>query len=155
MCKIGLTLEQTKYVAGCLDRLLADEYVLFTKLFKYHWNIVGPSFGPLHKLFEEQYELLFTVIDDVAERSRALGHKALGTLQEFQAHTRLVEKPGHNPSAEEMIADLVYDHETIICQLRKEIPSIEEINDQGTVDFLSGLVKNHEKMAWLLRAHIQ
>lgn len=154
MANIGISDEHKKTIAAHLDNILSDEYVLFTKLFKYHWNVTGPLFGQLHALFEAQYTVLFKIIDDTAERSRALGHTALGTLHEFHQNTRLKEQPGENPAAEKMIADLVNDHEAIIKHLRSDIDIIEKIGDQGTMDFLTGLMKQHEKMAWLLRAHI-
>ena len=151
---IDLSKEQTEQIARHLNNILSDEYLLFTKLFKYHWNVTGPFFGPLHALFQAQYEELFKVIDETAERARALGEIAFGTLQEFHQHSRLKEHPGTNPKAEEMIADLVHDHEAIIRHLRSDIDVIENLRDEGTVDFLTGLLKQHEKMAWLLRAHL-
>ena len=84
-----------------------------------------------------------------------MGHIAFGTLKEFSQNTRLKESPGENPKAETMIADLVRDHEAIICHLRSDIDIMEQLGDQGTMDFLTGLMQQHEKMAWLLRAHLQ
>mgnify|MGYP002785134441 CR=1 FL=1 len=150
-----LSQENKIQIVEHLNKILSDEYVLFTKLFKYHWNVTGPFFGPLHTLFENQYQALFVIIDEVAERSRALNHVAFGTLKEFCQHTRLQEQPGHNPSSEKMITDLVTDHETIINHLRSDIIIVEKLGDQGTMDFLTELMQKHEKMAWLLRAHLQ
>ena len=47
----------------------------------YHWNVVGPQFNDLHTFFEAQYNALNTVVDDVAERARALDGNAIGTWQ--------------------------------------------------------------------------
>lgn len=152
---IGLSADVTKNVAGHLNRILSDEYVFLTKLLKYHWNITGPYFFPLHKLLDDQYREVFGIIDEVAERTRSIGHIAYGTLQEFAQHTRLKEVPGHHPSALEMVAELVKDHETIIMNLRRDIPLIEDMGDFGTMDFLTGVMEKHEKMAWFLRAHLQ
>lgn len=152
---IGLKPKVTQKVAEHLNRILSDEYVFLTKLLKYHWNITGPNFFPLHKLLDDQYREVFAMVDAIAERTRSIGHIAFGTLQEFSTHTRLKEKPGKNPSAFDMIADLVKDHETIIMHLRKDIPEIEEMTDFGTMDFLTGVMEQHEKMAWFLRAHLQ
>jgi starvation-inducible DNA-binding protein len=152
---IGLSKEQTRKVADRLNVLLSDEYLLFTKLFNYHWNVVGPFFGPLHSLFESQYKQLFITIDEVAERTRMLGHIPYGTLAEFLQHSSIREKAGDLPPAEVMVKNLVDDHETIIRQLRIDIAEIEALGDLGTVDFLSGLLEGHEKMAWFLRAHLE
>jgi starvation-inducible DNA-binding protein len=68
----GLADTQGKGVAQILTDLLADEYVLYTKTRKYHWNGVGPQFNDLHQFFEAQYHELNAIVDDVAERARAL-----------------------------------------------------------------------------------
>jgi starvation-inducible DNA-binding protein len=154
--KIGLSEEQCQGVAQLLNVLLADEYILYTKTRHYHWNVVGPQFHDLHKLFEEQYEKLNGVVDDMAERIRMLGEPAAGTLAEFTQHTRLKEHPGHYPSAHEMLANLQNDHEQIIRQLRSDAETCAgEYQDQGTFDFLIGVMLHHEKMAWMLRAFLE
>jgi starvation-inducible DNA-binding protein len=93
---IGLTSEQRTVVAEQLHALLADEYVLYTKTRKAHWNVTGPHFMSYHKLFEGQYEQLAETVDAVAERSLMLGIKVPATLLEFSQLTRLNEAPGEN-----------------------------------------------------------
>jgi len=154
MANIGISQQAQDAVAHRLNIILADEYILFTKLFKYHWNVTGMSFGPLHALFQEQYEELFKIIDDVAERVRALDHMAIGTLSEFQEHTRLQEKPGQNPDAAGMISDLIHDYEQVIRSLRDDIDIINEHNDSVTANFVEEMIEKHEKRAWMLRAHL-
>ncbi len=143
-------------VAAILNRLLADEYLLYTKTRNCHWNVTGPQFNDLHKFFEAQYEELNTVVDDVAERARSLGAWAVATLGEFSKTTRLKEFPGQYPSAQEMIQSLLADHESIIRTLRVDLQACaEKHGDAGTSDFLTGLMEQHEKMAWMLRSFLQ
>ncbi len=154
--EIGLSPKQREGVARILNVLLADEYLLYTKTRKYHWNVVGASFMEMHKLFESQYEALDGFVDDIAERARSIGSTALGTMREFLEHTRLKESPGKNPEAEAMIAVLLADHERIIQILRADIETVQDkYHDAGTTDFLTGLMEQHEKMAWMLRAYLQ
>ena len=152
---IGLSPDARAAVAALLNATLSDEYVLYTKTRNYHWNVVGPQFNELHKFFESQYEALDDVIDEVAERVRALGERALGTLGEFSRHARLAERPGAPPDARGMLADLLADHEALIRQLRADLElTLEKHRDAGTSDFLTGLMEKHEKMAWMLRAFV-
>ncbi len=155
MIDIGIAEKNRQIVAERLNKLLANEYVLYTKTLKYHWNVKGKFFGPLHALFREQYEKLFVFIDDVAERSLSIGFDAAGTLNEFMKHTTLMEQPGENPDELGMIANLLSDHEAIIKQLRDDIDLTIEMNDAGTNNFLADLIEKHEKIAWMLRAHLQ
>ncbi|MGH7277398.1 MAG: Dps family protein [Candidatus Rokuibacteriota bacterium] len=153
---IGIADEHRRAVADALAVLLADEYVLYTKTRNYHWNVTGPQFNDFHTFFEAQYEELSDVVDEVAERARILGQPALGTLAEFTQRTRLKESPGTYPPAREMIASLLADHEAVVRQLRTDLEAAADPHgDMGTSDFLTGLLEKHEKMAWMLRAHLQ
>ncbi len=139
-----------------LNHLLSDEYVLYTKTRNYHWNVIGPDFSELHKFFEAQYEALDEIIDEVAERARSLGGKSFGTLKEFAQRTRLREFPAEHSDAKKMITNLLTDHETIIVALRQDlVKCAEEYGDMGTSDFLTGLMEQHEKMGWMLRAYLE
>jgi starvation-inducible DNA-binding protein len=153
---IGIEAKHREGVVGLLSPLLADEYVLYTKTRNYHWNVVGLQFNDLHKFFQEQYEALDDVVDEVAERARTLGGHAVGTLAEFVQLTRLKEQPGRYPDAREMLANLLADHEAIIRTLRRDLETAaEQHHDVGTNDFLTGLMEKHEKMAWMLRTFLE
>jgi starvation-inducible DNA-binding protein len=153
---IGLNQRQRQAVGEILSRLLADEYVLYTKTRNYHWNVVGPQFNDLHKFFEAQYEALEDFIDDVAERARTLGGHAVATLAEFEQLTRLKEHPGRYPAARDMLKNLLADHEAVIQTLRHDVDIVmEQHRDAGTSDFLTGLMERHEKMAWMLRSFLE
>ena len=151
---IDLSPKALKEVAALLNTLLSDETVLYIKTLNFHWNVEGPNFSELHKFFEGQYEELSSIMDSVAERARALGQKALGSMQEFLDHTRLKESKS-NLNAKAMIKDLLSDHEAIIKTLRKDLETCDTTyHDIGTNDFLTGLMEKHEKMAWMLRSFI-
>jgi len=152
---IGIAKAHLQPLATMLNTLLADEYVLYTKTRNYHWNVTGPSFMEFHKLFEGQYEELDKVVDDIAERCRALGHNSLGTLKQFLAITRLTEDDKAT-NAKQMLQNLLNDHETIIRILRNDIAvSADQYKDAGTSDFLTGLLKYHEKTAWFIRSYLE
>jgi starvation-inducible DNA-binding protein len=153
---LGITDKDRSGVVKILNTLLADEYVLYTKTRNYHWNVVGPQFNDLHKFFGEQYEQLDDFVDDVAERARQLGGHSVATLSEFVEEARLKEHPGQYPAAEEMLENLLADHEAIIRQLRADaVIAADKLHDAGTNDFLVGLMESHEKMAWMLRSFLE
>lgn len=152
MINIGINESDRKQSAQLLNNLLANEYLLYTKTLKFHWNVKGQFFHDLHKLFEAQYLQLFEVVDATAERVQFLGFDALGTLTEFEHHATLIETPGQNPTAQGMVKELLSDHEAIIRQLREDAQKVLELNDSGSNDFLLGVMQQHEKTAWILRA---
>jgi starvation-inducible DNA-binding protein len=144
-----------KDVALLLNTLLADEYLLYTKTRNAHWNIQGQNFIELHKFFESQYKALDVIIDDVAERVRSLGHFALGSLKDFTAMSRLTDHTQDFTDQKHILQTLLDDHEALIRSLREDISTIgDEHKDLGTVDFMTGLMEQHEKMSWMLRAYL-
>lgn len=153
---IGLTDEQRQGVVELLNVNLADMYLLLIKTKKYHWDVVGPQFRTLHELWEEHYEALTVNIDETAERIRALGGYPIGTAKGFLDKATIKEHAGDLPSANEMVRRLVTDHEQIIRNLRQGIDdSSEKFHDEGSADFLTGLMEQHEEMAWMLRSFIE
>lgn len=153
---IGLTEEQRTGVTELLNRDLADAYLVLIKTKKFHWDVVGPQFRSLHQLWEEQYQALTLNIDALAERVRTLGGFPLGTAQDFLGNASIKEQPNNIPLATEMVSQLVEDHEQIIRNLRDHVDaSSEQFHDEGTADFLTGLMEQHEEMAWMLRSFIE
>ena len=154
--RIGIGQEQRAVVALELSKILSDEFILYTKSRKAHWNVEGPEFYSYHKFFEAQYEFVDEVIDDVAERIRSLGHCTPATFKEFLRLTRLTEQSSELNNGVGFIKELLFDHEAIIVQLRKSINVfLNDYGDAGTSDFITGLMERHEKMAWMLRAHLR
>lgn len=153
---LGISDDKREAVVGLLNTLLADEVVLATKTRNYHWNVVGVHFHALHALFQSQYEALEAAVDEVAERVRTLGGWPLSTLAEFVRTSRLKEQPGEHPDARAMLANLLADHEAVVRTLRTDLTAaLERYGDAGTSDFLTELLEKHEKMAWMLRAHLE
>lgn len=152
---IGINPDNRKAVSEALCQLLADEHILYIKTRNYHWNVTGMYFKPLHELFEEQYTDMATFIDDIAERIRSLGFFTPGSMNEFKEMARLVETDNLNGNAEQMLKNLVRDHEAIIQILRHDQKAAaDQYDDDGTNDFLIALMEEHEKMLWMLRAHL-
>ncbi len=153
---IGLSDEQRNGVCELLNKDLANVYLLLIKTKKYHWDVTGPEFRSLHLLWEEQYEILDEAIDSIAERVRQLGNYPVGTAEGFLKYADISEHSGDIPAADQMVANLVDDHEQIIRGLREQIDQCsEQYGDEGTADFLTGLMEKHEEMAWMLRSFIE
>jgi starvation-inducible DNA-binding protein len=151
--QIGISTENRANTITILNRTVADEHLLYTRLRNFHWNVTGVHFQTFHELFEEQYEAVKLIADEVAERVRMLGGYAIGTLGEFLDAGTLEETPDDYPSAETMVRNLVEAHEHIIKNLRDDIAECaEEYGDEGSADLLTGVMRQHEEMAWMLRS---
>ena len=152
---IGISDKNRQAVAMALNKLLADEHILYNKTRNYHWSIEGPSFMEFHKLYETQYTMLAESIDEIAERIRTIGHFAEGRLKEILKLATL-DEPETPTIQEQQIQNLESDHETMITKLRKLIKDFDEkYKDIGSSDFVTGLLRQHEKMAWMLRSYLR
>lgn len=154
--QIGIKQENISKVVNSLCQILADEFILYTKTRKSHWNVEGDDFYNKHLFFEEQYNQLDEIIDGVAERIRMLGHYAPATLKEFLELTHLSEQIKEKNDSKGFIKELLIDHESIIMHLRENITVFaNDYHDLGTSDYITGLMETHEKMAWMLRSHLK
>ena len=80
---IGIADKDRAAIAKGLSKLLADTYTLYLTTHNFHWNVTGPMFNSLHAMFMAQYTELWTAVDPVAERIRALGHPAPGSYAQY------------------------------------------------------------------------
>jgi starvation-inducible DNA-binding protein len=152
---IGITDKNKQAIAEILNVLLADEHILYTKTRNYHWNYEGDNFIEMHKFFEGQYDELAEIIDEVAERIRMLGHYPEGRLKDFVRLTRLQEQD-YTTDQTAQLKNLLADHESIIINIRKAIGDVcDTYKDVGTADFITGLMKQHEKIAWMIRSYLK
>ena len=153
--EIGIAEDNLNKTVDLLSVTLSDAMVLYTKTRKFHWNVSGESFMELHKLFQQQYTELEETIDEIAERINKLGGKTIGTMKEFLKYARLKESPDQYPSQQQMIRELLEDHESVAVAIRRDIETCdEELNDVGTTDFLTKVLQQHETTAWVLRRYL-
>jgi starvation-inducible DNA-binding protein len=153
--QIGIDRKGREKVATHLSRVLADTYMLYLKTHFYHWNVTGPLFASLHVLLEKQYEQLFDATDVLAERIRALGFFAPGSISVFGGMTAIEDDQGNIPEAMNMIDNLVKGHEAIARTTRAAFKAAEEADDQATMDLLVERMKESDMAAWMLRSHLE
>ncbi|EPZ37698.1 DNA-binding ferritin-like protein [Anoxybacillus ayderensis] len=136
-----------------VNKQIANWNVLYVKLHNYHWYVKGPQFFTLHTKFEELYNEAALHIDELAERLLALGGKPLATMKEYLAVASVHEAKG-NETAEEMVAEIVCDFETMIHELKDGMDYAGEINDETTGDMLLGIHQSLEKHVWMLKSFL-
>lgn len=151
---IGLDENARKAVAASLSQTLADTYALYMKTHGYHWNVTGPQFHTLHIMFEEQYREMWTALDEIAERVRALGEFAPNG-QAMANLTAIEDAEDEPPAAEDMVKRALAGHETLIQRARDGLAVAEEAGDAASADLLTVRIQTHEKTAWMLRVLTQ
>ena len=144
-------IQTTSNIAFKLEACLADSFQLMFKSQVYHWNVVGPLFQPLHEMTQQHYENLFEAIDTIAERIRALGYPAPNQINQLIKSSAIEEDPGAT-SAEQMVRNLVIDHETVASRFRDAAKLADHIGDLVTADLLTERIAFHEKAVWMLKS---
>ena len=148
---IGISEADRQKIAARLSALLADSYTLYLMTHNFHWNVTGPMFNTLHLMFMDQYTELWTALDVIAERIRALGLPAPYGSATFASLASIQETQGV-PQATAMIHELVMGHEAVARTARNLFALVNEANDQPTADLLTQRLQIHEKTAWMLRS---
>jgi starvation-inducible DNA-binding protein len=138
-------------VGDGLAHYLADIYLLTLKTQNFHWNVRGPHFHSLHKFFEELYQELSEAVDLVAERIRAMHMTTPASFAQFLKLTCLEEETAA-VSTEEMLKQLLHDHQVLSRNLLRLFEQAEQAEDQATVDLITERMRAHEKNSWMLRS---
>ncbi len=148
----GIEEAKRSEIANSLSKLLAESYTLYLKTHKYHWNVTGPMFQSLHLMFETQYNELALAVDEIAERIRVLGVKAPGSYTEFSKLSEVKDDPRVDIVANDMITQLLADHEQVTRTAKAILPQLDGANDEGTNSLLGARIEYHEKTAWMLKS---
>lgn len=137
-----------------LNQVLADSYALMSLTHLAHWNVEGPGFFALHTAFQTQYEELFTAIDEIAERIRALDGYAIGGLGRFAEVAGMKEFQAPQ-SQEEYVRLLVAANEKLLADAAKARDLAGELGDAESQDLMIGRITLHQKTVWMLKSFLK
>lgn len=141
-------------VVDALRQVLADSYALMGQTHICHWNVEGPSFFALHAAFEEQYTELFTAVDDIAERIRALGSYSPGGLGNLSKLAGMKEL-GEKEKANTMVKHLATLHSKLIKDAGIARDLAGDSNDKETEDMMIARIEVHQKTLWMLESYLK
>lgn len=138
-----------------LRTLLADSYALMGQTHLAHWNVEGPNFFQLHAAFQTQYEELFTAIDDIAERLRALDELSPGGLQTLAKLSSVSEMASTAAPAKDFVAHLIDSHEILLANAKALREAAGAADDLETQDIVIGRIQIHQKTLWMLKSFLK
>ena len=140
-------------IVDALNQAIAETAVTTMLAQNFHWNVTGMGFGPLHDLFQKIYEDHFQAQDDLAERIKAIGGHAEGTLAGMIERSKVEEHVGH-ASDVEMIKTMAAAQEIVAQTLIGACDVAAIGDDKLTEDLCIGRAREHQKFAWMLKSHI-
>lgn len=148
-----LSTDASSQIQEALNQCVAETVVTTMLAQNFHWNVTGMAFGPLHDLFQTIYEDHFEGQDDLAERIKALGGHAEGTLKGMLERSKVKEHDG-TATDKEMIAKMLEAQQIVTATLAQSGEVAAEHGDTLTEDLCIERGRIHEKFAWMLRAHL-
>lgn len=149
----GLTPEGSQAVVKGLEQLLADYHIFYMNLRGYHWGVKGPHFFGLHAKFEELYDSVESIIDEIAERLLQLDAMPCAAYSEYLKQAKLKEECAAIADRE-MVQNVLSAFKYLIATQREVIKAADAHADTATVDLLSGYLDAQEKTVWMLTAFL-
>lgn len=142
-------------MAELCNARLADISDLTSQVRVAHWNVKGPNFIGLHKLFDEIYESVGEYTDTIAERCVQLGGTARGTVRVASQNSQLEEYPLDVFTCEDHVREVSKRISAFAKSCRQAIDESDEAEDMCTNDMFIEICQTLDKWLWFVEAHIQ
>jgi len=138
-----------------LNQRLADAIDLQTQAKQAHWNVKGPQFIALHKLFDEIDEAVEEYVDLLAERVVQLGGIAEGTARVAAERSELPEYPPTISTGEEHVWAVSNALASFGTRMRRAIDETDELDDRDSADICTEISRGVDKWLWFVEAHAE
>ena len=138
-----------------LNQVLADTMTLRDLYKKHHWQLAGPSFYPLHLLFDKHYEEQNELVDTIAERIQLLGGVSLAMAHDVAETTLIPRPPRGREEVPVQISRLLHAHEIVLEEARTMARLAAKRGDDGTNDLIvSDVIRRNELQVWFVAEHV-
>lgn len=145
---------QRAEVRGQLQALLVELVDLSLLGKQLHWNVVGPSFSPLHLQLDELIDSWRDLADAVAERAVAIGVSPDG-----QSGTVMRDSPLRDVDRGELedhvvVRELTHRLAEVAERARERMDTLGDL-DAASQDVVIEVVRALEKQLWMIRAQFR
>jgi starvation-inducible DNA-binding protein len=137
-------------IAGALNVLLADMFVLYLKTKNFHWHVSGPHFRDYHLLLDEQGDQIFATTDAIAERVRKIGGTTLRSIGHIGRLQRILDNDADFVTPLDMLAELRDDNRQLVASLRETHNICDEHGDVASASLLEVWIDEAERRTWFL-----
>src|SRR5262244_1315855 len=137
-----------------LNARLADSIDLMQQAKQAHWNVKGPSFIALHKLFDEVVDAAEDSLDLLAERVVQLGDRAEGTIQGATTRTGLKAYPLMLVEEREHVEASADESAAYGARIRLALEQTDTHGDTDTADIGMEISWGVDTYRWFVEAHL-
>src|SRR5580698_6816906 len=140
----------TADIAGPMNAILADVFSLYLKTKNFHWHMSGPHFRDYHLLLDEQADQIYAMTDPIAERIRKVGGTTLRSIGHISRLQRIKDNDADFVDAQDMLAELREDNQSLTARLREVHEVVDELNDIATASLIENWIDETERRVWFL-----
>jgi starvation-inducible DNA-binding protein len=141
--------------AANLNQVLADTFTLRDLYKKHHWQVSGPTFYPLHLLFDKHFGAQSELVDLIAERVMMLGGVSIAMSADVAETTLILRPPRGREETPVQLSRLLHAHEIVLKEARAMARKAAEEGDDGTNDLLvSNVIRTNEMQVWFVAEHL-
>jgi starvation-inducible DNA-binding protein len=152
---IALAEDTRRASADNLNQLLADTLTLRDLYKKHHWQVSGPTFYPLHLLFDKHFTEQSELVDLIAERIMMLGGVSIAMSADVAETTQVPRPPRGREEVPVQLSRLLHAHEIVLKEARAMARKAAEQGDDGTNDLLvSSVIRTNEAQVWFVAEHL-
>lgn len=138
-----------------LNQLLADTITVRDLYRKHHWQVAGPTFYPLHLLFDKHHDEQNELVDAIAERIQLLGGISIAMAADVADTTLIPRPPKGREDVPVQLSRLLHAHEVVLKEARTMARLVAERGDEGSGDLIvSGVIRRNELQAWFVAEHL-
>ena len=142
-------------MVGRLNQLLADSIVIRDMYKKHHWQVSGPTFYQLHKLFDKHFGQQVELVDTIAERIQLLGGVSIAMGGDAGEMTRIPKPPRGKEEVPVQISRLLQAHKLIMDECHSIAEAADDAGDDGTNDMVvSEILRANELESWFIGQHL-
>lgn len=152
--KPPLSTNSSSAVAGQLQRLWADNFLVYFKSHVFHFNVQGPTFGQDHGLFQEIYEYLWAQHDVIGETIRQLDKPVLTSLEQLISASSVDEAEPNVKDVKGMLTEMNEELDELIDSAQLLYEACEDSGYAGMSTMLGDYCKSLSKLNWKVKASL-
>jgi starvation-inducible DNA-binding protein len=123
-------------LAEAMNDTLALVFSLYVKTRNFQWHVSDSNFDECRTMLEEQGDQLYSMIEPIAERVRALGTSALSSIGHLTHRRIVLDGEASRTQAMNMLIELRDDNKALIASLRQALFVCELQKDGSAVGLL-------------------
>ena len=137
-----------------LNKHLAAAIDLYGQLKQAHWNVRGPGFIAVHRLFDEVAAVVDSHADLIAERTAGLGGVAQGTIQLASKRSFLVPYSLGIADVAEHVFAVASALAAFGQSIHEAVGLATGYGDTDTADLLTQISRAIDQQLWLVESQV-